>query len=85
MFQKFYGLVKTALTLLVLNIPALTLGAVLVVIVCKITSICTKLNSIKSLNEAQREFNTFVTPERLDMATEFVQEAIRTYRSIQAN
>ncbi|RVE53556.1 hypothetical protein evm_001697 [Chilo suppressalis] len=77
------SVVGTAIKFLFKNALALAVGSLVVIGVCNLTPVCSKLSQIDSLSEASRDISSFATPERIIRATEFVRDAVRKYRSYQ--
>ncbi|XP_059058481.1 uncharacterized protein LOC131851938 [Achroia grisella] len=78
-----FGLVKKVASFLIFKSPALLVGVLVTFGICKLTPLCSKLSGVNSLIEVQREIRSLATPERLAIASDFVENAIRKYRSLQ--
>ncbi|CAG9787169.1 unnamed protein product [Diatraea saccharalis] len=65
------------------NALALIIGTFAAIGVCKLTPICNKLSSINSFTDASRDLSIYATPERIARAAEFIDHAIKKYRSYQ--
>ncbi|GBP08089.1 hypothetical protein EVAR_2894_1 [Eumeta japonica] len=77
------AVIQNAIGVLFEKLPALLFGSAMVLAVCKFTHICTKLTHLKDVWELKEELNSFVTPERLARAAEFLQEAVEKFSVMQ--
>ncbi|XP_053605303.1 uncharacterized protein LOC128672283 [Plodia interpunctella] len=78
-----FGIIRKAVLYLFHKIPALIIGTLIALGVCNITPLCGELSAMESLVEIRRGIRSLSSSKRVTEATEFVQNAIRKYRSMQ--